>query len=454
MPNEIEIWTAAREALADELPRDALKIWIEPLRPLRIEGRALVLGCPNTFFMSWIREHYLDRIREVLGGLTPPMALGVRLEVAGVDCGTSPAAPAPVPKQQELPAIEARTRGPLKFNRRFVFDRFVVGQANRFAYAATVALASAQDFHSSCLFLIADTGLGKSHLSQALGHQILADEPRKRVRCLTAEDFTNELVYSIKNRTVEEFKDKFRRHCDVLVLEEIHFLSGKEKIQAELCYTFDCLAENGARIVFTASSLPRDIPKLTRALASRLAGGLISTIEPPDFETRLRILEQRAEEYGLAVADAVLEFMATRVKSDVRKLESCLYSLGAKSKLMGRDIDLALAEEALQDLGDDDEPADMETVRNTVCRFYKVTPDDLRSRGRGRKLTLPRNVAMYLGRQMTDLSFEEIGQAFGRNHSTALYSVNQVEARLRRDPALKGQIDFLTDQLKGNRHAC
>jgi len=437
-------------AAAAKLTEPNVKVWLNPLQPLRLEARTLYLGCPNRFFMAWVREHYYPHL---VAALDAARAKGyevesVELEVAATPGPSHPEGPRPRPN--ELPHLEIHRRAPLRFNRRFTFDRFVVGSANQYAFSASLALAEGENLNTDALYLLAGPGLGKSHLSQAIGQHILKHQPDRRVFYLTAEDFTNELIYSLKNQNMAEFKDKYRRNCDVLVLEEVNFLSGKEKIQAELSYTLDCLNDNGKKIVFTSSNLPKDIPRLGRQFASRLNNTLISAIRPPDYETRLKILRQKARENDLVIPEPVLEFMAARLTKDVRRMESCLLSLGAKSKLLARPIDLALAEEALRDLGEEETPGEFnpELIQQTVCRYYQVSLDDLRSRSRRKNIVLTRNVGMYLCRRLTDLSLETIGKAFGRNHSTVLYSVNLIENRTRRDPKLRGQLDFLTEQVK------
>ena len=305
------IWDTAREILAAEVTDPNYKIWIEPLQPLRLEDGALYLGCPNRFFMAWVRENYLPTINAALARANGGSCRKAELILAPVAKDEAPLKDSPQ-RQRELPVIEAVRRAPMRFNRRFTFDSFVVGSGNQYAYSASQAMAQGRELNTDSLYLLADPGLGKSHLSQAIGQYVLSQARSARVFYLTAEDFTNELVYSIRNKCVEDFKNKYRRNCDVLVLEEVHFLSGKEKVQAELAYTLDCLIENQSKVVFTSSRRPKDIPRLARSLASRLAGSLISCIEPPDYKTRLRILDRKAKDNGLAIPPQVMEFMAEK----------------------------------------------------------------------------------------------------------------------------------------------
>ncbi len=443
------VWAAIRQTLAENLSENNYKIWIDPLQPLRIDGKFLVLGCPNQFFLNWIRENYQKRINDVLKSVEHQ---GSPLDKIELEVAAAPPKPRVDPsfaqKQYELPRIETYARRPLRFNPKFTFERFIVGQANQYAYAATQAMAMGRELNTNSLLILSDAGLGKSHLSQALGQHVLTADKRRKVYYLTAEDFTNEMVYSIKNKCTDDFKNKYRCGCDVLVLEEVHFLSGKEKVQNELSYTLDYLAENKKQIVLTSNRLPKDIPRLGRQFASRLSNSLISTIEAPDYNTRVRILEFKARENGMHMRDDVIDFMARRLKKDVRQMESCLNSLSAKSKLLDRPIDLKLVEESMADLVENTNTFAPEEIRELICRNYHITMEDIRSRSRRKDVVLPRNLGMYLCRKMTDLSLQQIGKVFGRNHSTVLYAVNLIENRSRRDPKLKGQVEFLSKQLE------
>lgn len=438
------IWAAMHEHLAQELTESTIKAWITPLVPLKKEGPALVLGCPNRFFLNWIQEHYLTNLVAAGKKINHGSDIqNIRLVIAPPENKTTPPSP-----QLELPHIAARTNQPLSFNQRFTFDRFVVGQSNNFAYSASLALAAGSQLHHDALFLLAQPGLGKSHLSQAIGHHVLAQAPSKKVFYLTAEDFTNEMVSSIKANQAENFKNKFRASCDVLVLEEISFLAGKDKIQTELGFTLDRLLESGKKVVFTSTKLPKDIPRLRRSLASRLNSALISTIESPDFETRLNILRSKAASYGLATEENILGYLAEHLKQDVRQLESALKSLAAKSHLLGRRLDMRLAQEVISDLVKDNQAIDAETILNLLCRYYKVQAEEITSRSRRKNITQTRNIGMYLFRRLTDYPLVAIGRVFNRNHATVLYAINTLEQKLKVDNKLKLQVEFLTNQLR------
>lgn len=443
------VWSLIRERLSEELSDSNFKIWIDPLQPLEIKETILCLGCPNSFFKSWVREHYYQRLINALketGKKADPVK-GIELEISTPRHSSAKKSENAPQRQFELPHLEVHQKLPLRFNQRFTFDRFVVGDANQYAFSASQALAAGQELNTDSLYLLSEPGLGKSHLSQALGQYVVGQNARSRVYYLTAEDFTNELVYAIKNRCVEDFKNKYRRNCDVLVLEEIHFLSGKEKVQAELSYTLDCLYEKKKKVVFTGAKLPRDIPRLGRQFASRLSNCLISTISPPDYKTRMGILERKSKDIGLQVPRRIIESLADQLKGDVRRMESCLNSLGAKSRLLNRPIDYSLVEETIGDLIEISSDVTVDEIIRLVCRYYKISKEELASRSRRKNIVLTRNVAMFLSRKLTDLSLEAIGKSFGRNHSTVLYSVNTIETRSKRDPKLKGQVELLTDKM-------
>ncbi|MDL2260404.1 chromosomal replication initiator protein DnaA, partial [Deltaproteobacteria bacterium OttesenSCG-928-K17] len=303
---------------------------------------------------------------------------------------------------------------------------------------------------SNALFLTSDHGLGKSHLSMAMGRSLMRGRPGSQIYYLTAEDFTNEMTYAIRHSTMENFKNKYRKACDVLVLEEVQFLAGKEKIQSELCFTLDCLLEQGKKVVFTSPQEPKEIPRLGKSLRSRLATALVSPIGPPEYDTRLAILLKKSKAIGLKISRSVLEYVAERVTTDVRQLESCLISLRAKSQLLNRQVDLDMAREALAYLFDDNidgGPLSPLAVRTMICRHFHLEVTEITSKSRSSKITEARDLGMYIARQITGRTLEEIGRIFGRSHSSALYAVNKVEQRLKRDGKLKGKVEFFCQKL-------
>ena len=292
--------------------------------------------------------------------------------------------------------------------------------------------------------------MGKSHLAQAIGHHVLSEYPEDRVYYITAEDFSNEMVHAFRHDAIDKFKGKYRNHCDVLLLEDIHYLGGKERTQIELALTLDSLFEAGKRIIFSSCYLPADIPKLNDKLRSRLACGLISTIEPPNFRTRVRILQKKAMDNGYKIPPNVIDYLAGELIEDVRQLESGLKGVAAKSSLMGVPIDLNLAESVIKNIVRQRLSITIKGIKELVCKYYDVNMKDLMSRSRKQNLVRPRQMAIYLSRRYTDSPLQTIGKAFNRYHATALYAINCIERGVEDNSSIKRQVEFLSQKLEGD----
>jgi chromosomal replication initiator protein len=440
-------WESLKEDLRLKLPAKNFSLWIQPITLVEQNGRDLLLGCPNRFFMNWVMENYAAFMEE---GLRKVSGDGYTFRLKVVPAPKS--LPAPSFRddvQLVLPHVPVRrSKGWRSLNHDFTFERFVVGKCNEFAYSASKALAHEGQLSYNPLFILAKTGLGKSHLSQAIGNAMLQEKPDLRVYYITAEEFVNEMIYALKNNAIEEFKSKYRRSCDALLLEEVHFFSGKEKTQIELGYTLDALANDHKKIIFTSSLLPKDIPNLNKELYSRLNSGLIATLENPDYETRLRILEKKASEQGLHLSEEISHLLAEKLPGDIRQTESALRCLKAKSELMNAKIDLDLAREVLRCHVSEHGAATLEEIRALVCQYFKIEPAVLESKSRKANHSYPRNVYVYLCRQHTGMTVEEIGRSINRNHSTVLYACEVMERKLKADAKVKNQIGFLTQKLK------
>jgi chromosomal replication initiator protein len=330
----------------------------------------------------------------------------------------------------------------------FTFDHFVVGANNDFAYSASLSLASRRGRQQPPLFLLSGTGLGKSHLSQAIGHHILNQTPDERVYYMTAEDFSNEMVQSFRHDAIAKFKSKYRQHCDVLVLEDVHYLTGKERTQIELAMTLDALYESGKRIIFSSCYLPGEIPKLHDKLRSRLSCSLISAIEPPNFRTRVRILQKKAALYDYRIPQEVINYLACELVEDVRQLESGLNGLAAKSSLLGVAIDLPLAESVLRHIAAQRKKITIEVIKKLVCKYYNVSIEDIVSRSRRQNLVRARKMAIYLARRFTDSPLQAIGKNFNRYHATALHSIQCIEKGLKQNSSIRQQVEFFRQKLE------
>lgn len=441
------IWEEIKDQIRGVLPEKSFSLWINPLTLLEQREDTLVLGCPNKFSLNWVTENYMPLFQENLDRMNER---NCRLTLRVV--APSSAVPPGLlqdPRQLTLPNMPSNENGgPRSLNEDFTFDRFVVGRCNEFAFAASKALAIEGQFPCSSLFVVAKTGLGKSHLSQATAHALLESNPKLKVIYLTAEDFVNEMIFALKNHRIDEFKNKYRRSCDVLLLEEIHFLSGKEKTQLELGYTLDALANDHKRIIFTSSLLPKDIPNLSKELASRLTSGIITTLDTPDYETRVKIIERKSSEQGLALSQEIFHLLAKDLTGDIRQMESALRCLKAKADLMNARIDTDLAKEVLLCHVPTQKLVTMEDVKTIVCQYFKVDPTMLESKSRKKIHAYPRNVYGYLCRQHTDRTVEEIGRSLSRNHSTVLYASEVIEHKMKVDKRVGNQIEFLSNKLK------
>ena len=459
-----QLWGVAKEALATRLSPGNYSTWIEPLKLQDAKGGHLVLSGPNDFFLNWVRSHFASDFTEVL------TATGFAGEVSWEFVTTpegesSPSAWATSSSNynssNNVSSSKAKPAGghlfqerlgemrPLAADDRFSFDNFVVGDSNLYAFSAAKAMAAGDSLGADALFLTSDHGLGKSHLSLALSKTFLQNQPRSQIYYLTAEDFTNEMTHALRHGGMESFKSKYRKNCDVLVLEEIQFMSGKEKIQSELCFTLDYLVEQSKKIIFTSPHEPKDIPRIGRSLRSRLSSALVSPIGPPEYETRLNILLKKARGMGLKASRSVLEYVAERVTSDVRRLESCLISLKAKSHLLGRQIDLDMARESMNYIFEEQQGGSLTPlgIRALVCRHFHLEVSEITSKNRSRKTSEARTLGMYLSRQHTGRTLGEIGQAFGRTHSSTLYSINKLEQSMKKDPRMAGKVEFFSQEL-------
>jgi len=442
------LWGLAKSNLAGMLSPDNFNTWIEPLKIIQAEGGRLVLAGPNPFFNDWVKKHFFNELSAALttAGFEYSDSLEFVTEAAPCGGAEPPASAGTAPGLSSVPAPSLIPPS----GDRFTFENFVVGNSNRYAHSTALAMTTG-DLGSDSLFITSDHGLGKSHLSLALGRAFQQSKPRPpHVFYLTAEEFTNEMTHAIKHGLMEEFKTKYRQACDVLVLEEVQFLAGKEKIQAELVFTLDCLMERRRKVVFTSPQAPKSIPRLGGSLKSRLASAVLTSISPPEAETRLQILQQKAKAVNFRVPQEVLEYLAERVTTDVRQLENCLVSLRAQSQLMGRQVDLDMARELLAHILGGDGPENglnLLDIRDHVCRHYQVAATEMTSKSRTARLNEARAMGIYLAHKLTPRTFEEIGRTFGRTHSSVIYACNKFDEQLRKDTKLAGRLDFLHQKL-------
>jgi chromosomal replication initiator protein len=451
-----EAWIRILERARTLLPEQTYRIWLAHTEPLALSQDHLTVAAGSEFAAEWIEDKYGDLLTDVA-----ERVVGHRLKVlfehkhrepmpAALDPATRAvaapqAAPVPAPAQHQQASVGA----PL--NERYIFDRFVVGTNNQLANAACKAVADNPARMYNPLFIYGGVGLGKTHLMHAIGHAIQAREPGKRVAYISSERFTNDLIASIQEGRMADFRRRYRE-IDLLLIDDVHFLGEKERTQEEFFHTFNALHDAQRQIVMTSDRPPKEIPGLEERLVSRFEWGLVTDIKPPDLETRVAILRKKAEEDQIALGDEVLEFIARNCRSNVRELEGAIIKLLAYSSLTRRETTIELAREALGGVlvGGDAPEITPALVKEKVAASYNVTVEALASKKRTKDVTAPRQVAMYLIRELLDLPLVEIGKQFGgRDHSTVIHSIQKVEDDLRGDDAFHARVQMLRAELTG-----
>lgn len=451
------IWENAKSELQAAVQEHTYKMWLEPLS-LKVEQGVYTICCPNFFSKKKVQQDYQNLIIGVLESVTASSLSGLEFVIerplkkdAADSNAAMPSAPAALisekPRQLSIPVENQFIAGAF-LKRGFTFDQFVVGHNNNFAYSAAMALASSRQHNTPSLYLSANTGLGKSHLVQAVGHEVLGADPRRSVFYVSASDFSQEMVSAMKNDRMETFKTKYRKNCDVLLIDDVHHLSGKERTQQELVSILDYLFEAGKKIIFASYYPPADIPKLNDKLRSRMACGLISDIGQPDYKTRLKILQKKSQVNGYRVPREIMEYLADSLSDDVRQLESGLHCVVAKAELMNAPLELSLALEVVHSMVRQSKQITIDSIKKLVCQYYKVTNEELVSKSRRSEIVHPRHVAMYLARHYTDCPLQCISRAFNRYHATAIHAINSIEQAAKTDSEVKTQLGILRKKLE------
>ncbi len=443
-----QIWEEVKRSIKKQIPVHSYKMWIEPVAFIECKGNCIVFSCANTFSKKHILDHY-GSIIETEIKKTSGKAYKLSIEIF---CKTSKKENSCFKKdnniQLPLPGINLRPYNGRLLRKDFTFDQFVVGNNNDFAYLAAVNLASKKNSQQNSLFLLSKMGMGKSHLSQAVGHHIISRYPAEHVYYITAEEFTNEMVNAFRNGSINEFKGKYRNGCDVLLLEDVHSLSGKERTQIELALILDYLFEADKKIIFSSCYLPSDIPKLNEKLVSRFSYGLISNIDPPGFRTRVKILKKKSKNKGHKLHDEVIDYLASELTADVRQLESGLLGVIAKSSILEVPIDLDLAKSVAQNIIRQRKNITIDVIKKLVCKHFNISIKDINSSSRKQNFVRPRQIAIYLSRRYTDLPLQTIGKSFNRYHATALHSIGIVERGLKEKRALQKQMEIFSKKLE------
>jgi len=441
------LWSKVVDSLKERIPPQNFDIWIKPIQFLSADGENVELQVPNRFFKDWIAEHYASHIKEVFSFITEKHCL-IHLRVGNQKSDEKELSPPP-PSKKEEKAIPAPV--PI-FNPKYTFENFVVGSSNQFAHAACMAVADQPAKNYNPFFIYGGVGLGKTHLLHAIGNRIIHErilENVKKICYVTSEEFTNELINALRHEKMDEFRGKYRK-MDILLIDDIQFIAGKERTQAEFFHTFNSLYEARKQIVVTSDKFPKDIPDFEERLRSRFEWGLIADIQPPDIETKVAILRKKAEHEKISLPNDVAFYLASQIDSNIRILEGSLIRMGAYASLTKTPIDMELAKEVLKNiLKPREELISIDSIQKLVSQFFNVKVPDLRAKRKYKGYVLPRQVAMYLSRKLTNASLVEIGDKFGgKDHSTVLHSIKKVEEKMEKEPSFRETIENLHNRIK------
>lgn len=440
-------WQQIDNKLSSTLTKDMYDLWIKPLKCLHIDDKVIELSGPDRFFCSWVSENFLADI-QMASADSNHADREIRFSIGSQEQAVqAPQTTATLGKEQlRLPSVPKVNTFVRTLNPRYVFDEFVVGRSNEVAYSACSALAEGDTSFGRCLYINSTTGLGKSHLTHSVAHHILTNRPGTLLNYLTAQQLTAEMVQSIQSKKMDLFKEKFQR-SDVLLMEDVQSLAGKVKTQEELGMLFDILLESGKTVIFTGAQSPRDIAGLAPAVQSRLSSGLLTTINPPDLQTRIRIVEKKAKNINLNLAEDLCIYIATEILGDIRQIRSALIGLKAKSNLRRMTPNLEMVKEVMADIVVRHKALTPEAIRDFIAQQFNLSAQDLLSKSRKKELTFARQLSMYFSRKYTEKALNEIGKAFNRDHSTVVHSIRVITEAIQRSTSTKGQIGMLDTKL-------
>ena len=436
------IWNEVLNLIKVELTEVSFNTWLKTIEPISISTNKVILAAPNEFTKGILVGRYLNLIKSALTQVTEQEFI-IQFIIPGEEQSSN------VGQSMVQENIDNNQRSQL--NPKYSFDTFVIGNSNRFAHAASLAVAEAPAKAYNPLFIYGGVGLGKTHLMHAIGHYILSQNPDSKVVYVSSEKFTNELINSIREYRNEEFRNKYR-NIDVLLVDDIQFIAGKEGTQEEFFHTFNALHEANKQIIISSDRPPKEIPTLEDRLRSRFEWGLITDIQPPDLETRIAILRKKATMENITVSDNVMLYIASKIQSNIRELEGALIRVVAYSSLTNSDITEELAEEALKDILSNNKTIEItvDLIKEVISKSFKIKLDDFNSKKRTRAIAYPRQVAMYLTRELTDLSLPKIGDEFGgRDHTTVIHACDKIGTELEDNIELKRKIDEIIKDLRG-----
>lgn len=448
MENVAELWDKALASIKTKLSKPSFETWLKSTKADSLDDDTLVVCAPNEFARDWLESQYLGLITEVVQDLTGS-ELNVKFTIPqnGYENDIDYEKRRKNTIAKPRPALGAKTM----LNPKYTFDTFVIGSGNRFAHAASLAVAEAPARAYNPLFIYGGVGLGKTHLMHAIGHYVTEHSPDAKVVYLPSEKFTNEFINAIRDNKDIEFRNKYR-NVDVLLIDDIQFLAGKEATQEEFFHTFNTLHEESKQIIISSDRPPKEIPTLEDRLRSRFEWGLITDITPPDLETRIAILSKKAKADGLNIPNEVMLYIANQIDTNIRELEGALIRVVAFSSLINQDMNADLAAEALKDIIPSSKPKTItiHDIQKSVGEHYNIRLEDFAAKKRTKSIAFPRQIAMYLSREMTDFSLPKIGQEFGgRDHTTVIHAHEKISKLLNTDNELKESIETIKNELKG-----
>lgn len=444
------LWDAVQSAIASVLPASEYELWIKPITCAQEHEKGMVLAGPDRFFCAWVEERYMGLIRQKCleagaGGV-------IRFQVDSFLPDASPAPASAGSRQLRLPGVPQAGLQLRSLHPAFTFDQFMVGESNILAQSACKALAGNDYTFGRCLFMDSATGLGKSHLTQAVVHQVLQSAPATRLRYLTAQQFSAEMVKGLRSKSMDQFSSKYVNDCDMLLLEDVHTLTGRAKTQEELNIVLDCLLKSGRRVILTSALPPGKIEGLDADFRSRMASGLLASIQAPGFETRERIIRHKMAAQGLLMDDEAVSYMAEAIQGDIRRMESAVMSVKARARLLKMPPDLAMVQEIVGGFADlASKGPSAATICDYISACFKVSREELCSRSRKRSIVFPRQVAMYLTRKFTAHSLGEIGGMYSRDHSTVLHSIKTITQQILQKTSVREQVEQLARALEKRR---
>jgi len=444
MNNLQQIWNNSLALIKDELTEVSFNTWLGSIEPISINNENLILSTPNDFNKQILEDRYLILIKNAVKQITNT-EYNIQIVIPG-DLDTIKS------KTEQKKHIEYQDNVfPEKsiLNPKYVFSEFVIGTSNRFAHAASLAVAESPANAYNPLFIYGGVGLGKTHLMHAIGHYVKNQNKNANIIYVTSEKFTNDLINSIKDDKNVEFRNKYRK-ADILLVDDIQFIAGKERTQEEFFHTFNALHEANKQIILSSDRPPKEIPTLEARLRSRFEWGLITDIQAPDYETRIAILQKKAERDNISIPNDVYEFIATKIKSNIRELEGALIRVVAYSSLTNKKISIELSNEALKDIISNNKPkkVTVDLITSIICKNYDITQKEIVSKRRSRNIAFPRQIAMYLCRELTDLSLPKIGEEFGgRDHTTVIHAKDKIYNKINENPEFSTTIKNLIKEI-------